>query len=63
MNGAVFVLIVMGNFAITGFEDIKDCTDARDVVLRQVRRPDNAAVAVCVPHPAGGRVIGKGSNR
>jgi hypothetical protein len=54
-----YVLIFMSSFAISGFTDIKDCMDARDIVMRQFGRNLDAG-AVCVPVPKDGDVTGSG---
>ena len=55
-----YVLIFMSAFAITGFEDIKSCMDAREAVNRQFGRNLDAG-AICVARPKGGEIIGRGA--
>jgi hypothetical protein len=55
-----YVLIIMSSFVITGFTDIKDCMEARDIVVRQFGRNLDAG-AVCVSRPKDGEIIGRGS--
>jgi hypothetical protein len=55
-----YILIIMSSFAITGFEDIKDCMEARDIVVRQFGRNLDAG-AVCVPRPKHAEIIGRGA--
>lgn len=61
MSGT-FVLIIMSSFAVTGFEDIKDCQEARNMVVRQFGR-ELSAGAICVPVPKDGLVIPSGRPR
>jgi hypothetical protein len=55
-----YVLIIMSSFVITDFSDMKDCMDARDIVVRQFGRNLDAG-AICVPRPKGAEVIGRGA--
>jgi hypothetical protein len=55
-----YVLIIMSAFSITGFEDIKSCFEARDIVVKQFGRNLDAG-AICVPRPKNSEVIGRGA--
>ena len=51
-----YALLIFG-FAIVGFDDIKDCLEARDIARRQTQR---VVEAYCVPVPKDGVVIAGG---
>jgi hypothetical protein len=55
-----YILIIMSTFVITGFTDVKDCMEARAIVMRQFGRNLDAG-AVCVPRPNKGEIIGRGA--
>lgn len=55
-----YVLIFMSSFAIMGFDDVKDCMEAREIVTRQFGRNLDAG-AICVPLPKDGKIIGRGN--
>jgi hypothetical protein len=50
----------MSSFSITGFDDIKACMEARDVVIKQFGRNLDAG-AICVPRPKNAEIIGRGA--
>jgi hypothetical protein len=50
----------MSSFVITGFTDVKDCMEARDIVVRQFGRNLDAG-AVCVLLPKNAEIIGRGA--
>jgi hypothetical protein len=57
-----FALIFMSAFVVTGYDDIKTCMEAREIVTRQFGRNLDAG-AVCVPLPKDYQVIGHGTPR
>jgi len=58
-----FGLLIAGSFLISGFTDIKDCMDARDIVARQMDKPNTAGVVLCIPLPEKGHIVGRGASR